>query len=179
MSNCRFITLGDGCVYTTANELGHYLETKGITFPTDSEDSRHFGTKFNAVLGSLCKKNVQYWESFPYTADDFPKLITKDDTGVEVTQNKRIVDILIRNHMCEPSSVAVLNKGTLARGLDLYTIRAVRALIAYYGSLYHINLVEDEVEFICYCDDVPKLQRTKRTDTTIKQPSNKKRLISV
>ena len=178
MSKCRFIALGDGQVYTTANELGHYLETRGLKFPSDDVDSRHFGTKFNATLSSLSKKNVQYWESFPYSTEDFPKLVTKDNDGTDVTQNKRIVDILLRNRMCEPSSVAVLNKGSAARGLDLYTIRAVRALIAYYGSLYHISLIEDDIEFICYCDDVPHLQKTTRKGTIV-STSNKNKLIPV
>jgi len=173
MGKCRFITLGDGQVYTTANELGHYLETRGLRFYTDDNDSRHFGSSFNVILGSKLKQNAQYWESYPYTLDDYPKLVVKDDNGVDVNKNKRIVDILIKNFMCDNASVALINKGSKSRGLDLYTIRAVRAIIAYFGSAHNINLVEEDIEFLCYCDDVPQLQRTTRIDTVAKNPQRK------
>lgn len=177
MSKCRFIALGDGQMYTTANELGHYLETRGLAFSTDDANSRHFGSAFNKVLCNMQKKNAQYWENFPYTVADYPKLITRDENGNNVIQNKRIVNILLTNFMCENSSAGAMEKGSELRGIDLYSIRAVRAIVAYYGSLYNINLVEEDISFIQYCDVVPCLVTTKRKE--LSRTTTQKKLLSV
>ena len=159
----RFITLRT-CSYTTANEIGRYLITNGIKVATDKFGSNHFGSKFNNVLCSQLKKGAPYSDIYPLDEMDFPKLITRDEDGNDILQNKRVVKTLIDTNMCENSSVAVLKEGTKLRGLDLYTPTAAEMLVLYFGDEYGVKFKETDFEFLGYLAVTPHLEITKRID---------------
>ena len=75
--NCRFVVIGNSVAYTTANEIGAFLMSKGVKFKAFSNDSNsyHFGTVFNERLITGIKKAVGCGGNVSYTINDFPKLI--------------------------------------------------------------------------------------------------------
>ena len=125
--NCHFIKfLNNDTSYTTANELGFYLISRGIKFKQFSDDSLscHFGTVFNQRLISGIKKNPL---SINYSYKDFPKLL------VDVNNNNTIIQQILNLNMCQTTSIAKVNKDSDVKALDLYTIHAVNCLVASYG----------------------------------------------
>ncbi len=162
MSKCRFIVLGDGQSYTTANELGHYMETKGIKFTSDKTGSKHFGSLFNRVLCSYGRDRASYGEED--IRHCFPKLITKDSDGNSIHDNDVIVEAFLKSGMCQPSSVAVCSKGFEYRGLDLYKVTASYMLVTYCGKKQNIQFEQGDFEFLDFIQQKPYLEYTKRLD---------------
>ena len=138
--NCRFLVLGNSIAYTTANEIGAFLMSKGIKFEPFANDSNsyHFGTVFNKRLIDGLKKSVGCGTGIGYTSKDFPKLIYNE------SNNNDMIMYLLRNNLCTVASTALVKKGGTERALDLYTLNAVRSLADSYG----INIVESDIEIL-------------------------------
>lgn len=157
---CRFVVLGDGKVYTTANELGSFLISKGVKFKQFSDDSfsYHFGTVFNERLITGLSKLVKSGATHSYGYMDFPKLVQSKGS------NDMIIQSLITYNMCETSSVAPLVKGSDDRGLDIYTFNAFGALAESYGVSTDSTdwLIMDSLSI------PPVLEKTQR----VNRPSN-------
>ena len=128
--NCRFLVLGNSIAYTTANEIGAFLMSKGIKFEPFANDSNsyHFGTVFNKRLIDGLKKSVGCGTGIGYTSKDFPKLIYNE------SNNNDMIMYLLRNNLCTVASTA----------LDLYTLNAVRSL----ADSYSINIAESDIEIL-------------------------------
>lgn len=148
MRKCRF-AIFNGVAYSTANEVGAYLLSLGLSFTSDSEGSYHFGSRFNKDLVGAMKKEVHYADLLPslnYT--DFPKLLTVDDSGNKLKPSEKFVKYLLDNNMCVASSIAPLNTGGAARGLDLYTWTAVKGLVRVHGHERGITFKDEDMEFL-------------------------------
>lgn len=171
--NCRFVVIGNSIAYTTANEIGAFLMSKGVKFKAFSNDSNsyHFGTVFNERLITGIKKAIGCGGNVSYTINDFPKLIyNKED-------NNEMIQYLIDNNLCTVPSTAIVQKGTTERALDLYTLDALKALIVSYGKTLQESDIEILPRTFLY---TPYLKPNYRIEqTTSKNTSHKKALFSI
>lgn len=162
--SCRFITLGDGKAYTTANEIGLFLISKGVKFKQFSSDSLsyHFGTVFNERLLSGLDKIVKSGASLEYTLKDFPKLLQSN------AHNDIIIQEFINVKMCETSSVAPIVKGSETKALDLYTLPAFMSI----AKSYNVSISDTDVSISRILTVPPVLDTNKRRSVSAHNAKN-------
>jgi hypothetical protein len=138
--NCRFVVLGNSVAYTTANEIGAFLMSRGIKFEPMGNDSNsyHFGKVFNTRLISGLKKAIKCGNVVDYTAKDFPKLVYNQ------SNNNEMILYLIQNNLCSVTSTANVQRGSSEKALDLYTLNAAVSIF----NSYDINIVESDIEIL-------------------------------
>ncbi len=157
---CRFVKfINSEKEYTTANELGLYLISRGIKFKQFSDDSMscHFGTVFNERLISGIKKSPL---SIGYTYSDFPKLL------VSKSSNNDAIQYMIDLKMCDPASVAYVNKDSDIRALDLYDKSVVDCLVLSYG----VPVETDDYNELLTFNIIPEFQENTRKTIAKKNP---------
>ena len=166
--NCRFVVLGNSVAYTTANEIGAFLMSKGIKFEPFANDSNsyHFGTVFNKRLITGLKKSISNGNNINYSAKDFPKLIYNQDN------NNDMIMYLLQNNLCSITSTAIVEKGSNERALDLYTLTAAVAIFISYG----IFINESDIEILSRTFlDVPRLSISSKLNNEIGTNANKQK----
>ena len=122
--------------YTTANELGNYLLSKDVKFRTfGGDNSYHFGTVFNdRLIEGLIKYTGSDNTVLSYDVEDFPKLLSNYNKNAELIQR------LINLQMCDVNTVHPLNKGSIIKAIDLYSFKAVIALL----NSYDVSIIQKE-----------------------------------
>ena len=171
MRTCRFIQFTDGSKYTTANELGAYLESRGIKIGIMYDrGSHHYGSYINRKLIDGLKHNPTLYNgehsvSTGYSYLDFPKLL--EGLG----DNDTIIQVLMRNKLCSPTSVALMKKGTSESALDLYSQNLVECLLRCYNQ----KVDSSEFVVVASCSESPIFTTNKRNKF---KPNSQKPLIT-
>ena len=131
----KFLMDSKGNMYTTSFMIGEKLRMCGAHFNQDDNGSYHYGSYINRMLVDGLNKSYRSGvEEDDYTLDDFPKL-------VDVQENKKVINYLISQNMCNDSSVALTKYGGTLRALDLYTSKAFKKIL----KAHNIKFSEDDV----------------------------------
>ena len=132
--NIKFLVDSKGNMYTTAFMIGEKLRKAGIHFNQDDKGSYHYGSYLNRTLAKGLNKSYRAGGSVDYTLDDFPKLI-------DVQENKKVINYLLSQHMCNDASVALTKYGGTLRALDLYTFKAFKQIL----NAHSVKFTNDDI----------------------------------
>lgn len=121
----RFICDNAGNCYTTASEIGKWLESKGVHFKRDFNGCPHYGSKINTILKSYMSSKYIISSGLLANYEDNPihlKLCRRTATGNLV--NTSVFETLDRFEI--GYKVCELQKDNLSTGIDIYTEEAIK-----------------------------------------------------